>query len=353
MLSEGLAGIAADMAALEPAQRPLVVYLGGSYGRGDGGVAMKEDGSTTLYNDLDFFVFGRNASHCRKIDRALRNLHVKWSEILEVDVEFSAAKAEKKIPRIFSTLMFQELLQGHQLIFGERDILQGLPRLLPEELPPVEGIRLFLNRGAGLLFAAQRILDPTGMNDEQRDFAVRNLHKAVLGCADGLLLIQHRYRWKSSDRLNELKKSHLPFADELLEAYVQALEFKARPQLDRESDLLQRCEQTRQLWQRCLSFAVAGEKDGQIRSSEELRRCLLNSQYVCCNSPLRNALRWLLKTGRPMPLRMLTVQPLIRVLLKLCEILFDNPINGNYIDQKFFLYAKLYGEFVKHWQKFN
>lgn len=352
-LSEGLAGIAADMAALKPAQRPLAVYLGGGYGRGDGGVALQQNGSRTLYNDLDFFVFGKNALHCRTIDRALQPLHVKWSEILNVEVEFSAAKTKNRLSGIVSTLMFQELLQGHQQIFGDRDVLQELPRLLPEELPPVEGIRLFLNRGAGLLFAAQRILAESGMTAKQRDFAVRNLHKAVLGCADGLLLTQHRYCWKSSERLQELNKSGLPFAGELAEAYAQALAFKAQPRPDTESDLLQRCEQIRLLWRRCLLFAVAGEKGESIRNLAELRGGLLHSRFECCDSPLRNALRWLLKTARPLPLRQLTVLPLLRVLLELCEILFENPIGGNYINRDFFSHAKSYDDFVKHWGIFN
>ena len=213
-LSEGLAGIAADLHSLKPAQRPLAVYLGGGYGRGEGGVEVKEDGTRGLYNDLDFFVFGKNRRHCREINRALTRLHLKWSEILQVEVEFSAAKTKNKMSGIVSTLMLQELLQGHQQIFGEEDVLRDLPRMKPETLPPEEGFRLLLNRGAGVLFAAQRILSPGGMNAEQRDFAVRNLHKAVLGIGDALLLIHKNYRWKSHDRLKEVGKLNCPFTAE-------------------------------------------------------------------------------------------------------------------------------------------
>ncbi|MDD3954200.1 MAG: hypothetical protein PHY82_09830, partial [Lentisphaeria bacterium] len=78
-----------------------------------------------------------------------------------------------------------------------------------------------------------------------------------------------------------------------------------------------------------------------------------HSRFECCDSPLRNALRWLLKTARPLPLRQLTVLPLLRVLLELCEILFENPIGGNYINRDFFSHAKSYDDFVKHWGIFN
>ncbi len=352
-LSAGLAGIAADVAALRPSQRPLAVYLGGGYGRGDGGVAVKEDGRHGLYNDLDLFVFGKNGLHCREVNRALQRLHLKWSEILEVDVEFSAAKTEKRLSGILPTLMFQELLQGHQQIYGERDLLGGLPRMQPWDLPPVEGFRLFLNRGAGVLFAAKRILSPDGMDSEQRDYAVRNLHKAVLGCGDALLLTQRRYCWKSNDRLNELSTLDLPFAEELMEAYAKAIAFKAQPRPDRETDLLKRCEQIRQLWRCCLLYAVNHDGKRPVRNITDFRRSILNSRDFCCDSPSRNALRWLLKTAQPLPLRQLTVLPLLRVLLELSEILFENPIGGNYINQDFFSHSKSYNDFVKRWGIFN
>lgn len=352
-LAAGLAGIAADIEALEPARRPLAVYLGGGYGRGDGGVAIREDGSRSLYNDLDFFVFGKNRLHCRKVNAALHRLHLKWSQILEVDVEFSSAKSKERIAGIYPTLMFQELLQGHQQIFGESDILREVSRMQPNELPPEEGFRLFLNRGAGILFAAQRILSPEGMDSEQRDYAVRNLHKAVLGCGDALLLVQHRYCWNSNERLNELRNLALPFAEELTEAYAAALDFKAQPRQDRETNLLHRCEQIRQLWRNGLVYALECKGGAPVRNLTELRKRILDLRPLAYATPLRNALRWLLKTAQPLPLRQLAVLPMLRVLLELCGILFESPIGGNYINHDFFSHAKSFDGFVKHWGIFN
>ena len=352
-LAQHLSEMACDLGSLAPGCRPLAVYLGGGYGRGDGGVAVKDDGSSGLYNDLDLFVFGKNFFHCRRIDRALQTLQNKWSKLLEVEVEFSAAKNIRRLSGFSSTLMFQELLQGHQQIFGEYDVLREVPRLLREELPLAEGARLFLNRGAGMLFAAQRILSLTAMSDEQRDFAVRNLHKAALGCGDALLLMLHQYRWKSDERLAELKMLQLPFAVELVEAYSEALVFKAQPQIDMQADLLERCERMRQLWCRCLVYALCGDTCPSMLKSKELRKLLISKTRQRGDSALRNALRWLLKTFHPLPLQQLTDPPLLRVLLELCGILFENAIGGNYINPDFFSHAKSYHDFIKHWEVFN
>ena len=43
----------------------LCVYLGGSYGRGDGGVRQDQENGI-LYNDLDFFVFSRKSVPMQK-----------------------------------------------------------------------------------------------------------------------------------------------------------------------------------------------------------------------------------------------------------------------------------------------
>ena len=64
----------------------LCVFLGGSYGRGDGGVRLDRENGI-LYNDLDFFVFARNTTSG---DAALlKKIAEKYEHELKVDVDFS------------------------------------------------------------------------------------------------------------------------------------------------------------------------------------------------------------------------------------------------------------------------
>ena len=53
---ELLSGVLAQIAETLK-ESNLAVYLGGSYGRGEGGVRLDRENGI-LYNDLDFFVFG-------------------------------------------------------------------------------------------------------------------------------------------------------------------------------------------------------------------------------------------------------------------------------------------------------
>ncbi|MBR2910360.1 MAG: hypothetical protein IKC05_01995, partial [Lentisphaeria bacterium] len=64
----------------------LSVYLGGSYGRGSGGVRLDRENGI-LYNDLDFFVFARKSS--AEDEKLLKEIAEKYEKKLKVDVDFS------------------------------------------------------------------------------------------------------------------------------------------------------------------------------------------------------------------------------------------------------------------------
>lgn len=205
------------------------VYLGGGYGRGEGGVYVNEEGKARLYNDLDFFVLTEGASkkQCVELSHQLRLIEEDWTKRLEVEVEFGPAKELKDLPRMSNTLMYQELKHGHFQVYGPSGLLKVLPEVSPENLPYMEGIRLLLNRGMGLLFAGEHLAE----HSDDTSFIVRNLNKAVLGSADSLLLTQGRYRWTLEERIDEFAKlaGELGMQSEASEMYRRACEFKYHP----------------------------------------------------------------------------------------------------------------------------
>ena len=72
----------------------ICVLLGGSYGRGDGGVRQdKENG--ILYNDLDFFVFAKKANP--NAQNVLHSVAKKYEKELSIDVDFSKIMTVKDI----------------------------------------------------------------------------------------------------------------------------------------------------------------------------------------------------------------------------------------------------------------
>ena len=198
----------------------LSVYLGGSYGRGDGGVRLDRENGI-LYNDLDFFVFAQESS--AEDEKLLKEISEKYEEKLKVDVDFSRIMTVCDIRKNEKRLMMQELKRGYCLVCGEDLLEKYLPALPAEELPFSEVCRLLLNRGMGLLLAGEKI----SQNSPDTDFILRNLYKAVLGAGDAVLIAGGKYRWHIAARLNWIEETDL--SADWKKLYREAVAFKSSP----------------------------------------------------------------------------------------------------------------------------
>lgn len=203
----------------------VALVLGGGYGRGEGGVFETSAGQKKLYNDLDFFVITENlnSSRLKKVDQALADIGESFTRKIAVDVDFGPAKTLRQLAKMPFTMMWQELREGHVLVYGA-DVLNSLPDHDLHDLPRSEGLRLLLNRGAGLLFAGQ-CFRQENINTVDLDFIGRNLYKAVLACGDVFLILRNQYCLSVQDRLCLLEE----LGAEDVELYRQALRFKLSP----------------------------------------------------------------------------------------------------------------------------
>lgn len=203
MLAEVLASIALDIAALN-LKKVRGIYLGGGYGRGEGGVP--------LYNDLDFFVLADKTSYEEKCDIqvALNAASMKYAEELGIHVDFCFPKTEKDYRKDEKRLMIQEFIRGFVPIYGSAESLSFIHRREAVELPYSEALRLLVNRGMGLLLARTNP-DP--------EFVKRNINKVILGAGDAKLIVDCMYSWRGKTRARFLKNA----------LYDRALEFKFHP----------------------------------------------------------------------------------------------------------------------------
>ena len=252
------------------------VYLGGGYGRGEGGAP--------LYNDLDFFVLTDGASEAEKdaITRRLGELGARHSRELGVDVDFCRAKNELDFKKVERRLMIQEFLQGFVPVYGSREALDFLKRFPAGQLPVTEALRLLVNRGMGLLLARK---------SDDPDFVRRNINKAVLGAGDARLIMEGRYAWKALERAALLDDRD----------YDRALEFKFRPV----------CQ-------------VATWELGHEKWLREVRRLQeMQGRAIRCPAP-RHALRWLARRHTVGSWRTFGMDPLYRILLPLERQLAGN-----------------------------
>ena len=294
------------------------IFLGGGYGRGEGGVFRDGEGRPHLYNDLDFFVFTTGAPRRRRreIDRLIEPVARRWTETLGVDVDFGPAKNTGALRRMARTLMYQELLRGYWRVWGECDLPALIPAIDAKDLPPLEGVRLLLNRGMGLLLAADRAV----AGAEDVDFVLRNLNKAVLGSADALLIGAGRYRYRAPERLAafETLADESGLAPERVAQYARALEFKAWPDARPPEDWNAAWNAARRFW--CESVAgIAGcpaetPPDAVVHALHRKRELRGGTGFV-------NFLNWLRKTRSPGAVREWFDAPELRMLARLYRLL--------------------------------
>ena len=262
----------------------LCVCLGGSYGRGDGGVR-KDRENGILYNDLDFFVFARK--HSDHAEKLLKEIAEKYEIELKVDVDFSRIINVDDIKNNASRLMMQELKRGYHLVCGEDLPDKYLPEIPAEKLPYSEACRLLLNRGMGLLMAGEKISQASA----ETDFILRNIYKAVLGACDAILIASGQYRWRLADRVEAITAIDMP--GDWKNLYVEAVEFKSSPHRQQKADMISFWNCVRDFFQAAI-IRCAGEND---LLAELYRRSSMNGETA-----IRNFIKYVVK-NRTLPLK--------------------------------------------------
>ena len=245
-LADALAAIGREIDAMRIPSLAGVV-LGGGYGRGEGGVReckvesvkCKVEGMPVaecrLSNDLDFFAItkeGATDADAAAVARALEPLSRRWSEKLGIDVDFMG-RTPWRLRHDQERLMVQELVHGYVDVAGEKGevLFAGIERREPSDLPWMEAARLLMNRGMGLLLAAEKLQSVVDGRHPTADcrlsnvhsFINRNINKCILGAGDAFLISRGLYRWRATERADVCEAQGF---DRL---YRSAVEWKFRP----------------------------------------------------------------------------------------------------------------------------
>jgi hypothetical protein len=237
-LERTCARVLSGVRGLIPGKAFEALFLGGGYGRGEGGVLRQAGGDDRPYNDLEFYVAIAGNRHLNEL-RYRRRLEV-LGEILTplagIEVEFKITSLAEFAARPVSMFSY-DLVEGHRLIWGRPDahlLADCAHHHCAENIPADEATRLLMNRGSGLLFARElleRGSDP--LSPEETDFVRRNIAKAELACGDAVLATRGRYTWSCRERQRRLEamRGQLPPAwrDALLRRHAEGVEFKLHP----------------------------------------------------------------------------------------------------------------------------
>lgn len=232
-----LGDITAQVLEEIPAGLIKALVLGGGYGRSEGGVYY--DGTTErLYNDLDIFVFSANLAIWKKnwLNKKLRNLHNKLSARHGLDIDFSPVVSVSRLSNLDLSLRYYDLQCGHQVLYGNPHIMASLPRWKAEDIPQIEALRLMLNRGMGLFFAAEYLNSASFAQNQ--DFIIRNIHKAYQALAEAILIFEHSYHSSTIKRMKLIQAVDLTKyckKAKLRQNILTSMEFKLLPKREDKS----------------------------------------------------------------------------------------------------------------------
>jgi hypothetical protein len=125
------------------------VVLGGSFGRGEGGVMTGADGRLRPVNDYDLMVVDP-----RDLREPLRVLGEQLRSELGIDF-VDLGWLGNDLSRLPATILNYDLRHGSRVIEGDTSVLDAVPTRASGMIPPAEFVRLLLNRAAGVLSGLQ------------------------------------------------------------------------------------------------------------------------------------------------------------------------------------------------------
>lgn len=226
------ARIAAILQEASDAVRPVVppdrlrslVLLGG-YGRGEGGVEVR-DGLEHPHNNLDLLAVTRGPaprSLKARLDEALAPVIERHG--IGIDVGTIADRTLAQAPCL---VMWYDLRHGHRTLLGDADFVPSLDRFRVDRIAPDDVRDLLVNRGTLLVIndalIARGTLDPEG-----RRVVVRHAMKAVIGYGDAWLFSRGAYHWSYAERRRRMA-ARPDAPDALRTLYDRAMAFRFRPE---------------------------------------------------------------------------------------------------------------------------
>ena len=205
------------------------LWLGGGYGRGEGGV-LKSSRGHLPYNDLEFYVCTRGPllANRRRYSWSLHQLGERLSPEAGIDVEFKLT-SQQQLRRERHTMFVYDLVEGHRVLAGAKTISNC--NVSSRAIPLYEATRLLMNRCSGLLFSEEK-LQHREFTAADADFVGRNHAIAQLAFGVVVLTAHGQYHWSCRERAARLQHlvSDAPCLSQIRCHHSLGVEFKFHPQ---------------------------------------------------------------------------------------------------------------------------
>jgi len=210
-----------------PARTVRSIVLFGGYGRGEGGVEVRDD-KERPHNNLDFLVVTRGSrtrGHAvlkGRLDSALEPVAERLG--IGMDVGIIAERSLRHAP---CRVMWYDMRFGHKTVFGDEEFVESLDRFRVDRIMPSDMRDLAVNRGT-LLVINDEILARGALSPYARRTVIKHAVKAIIGYGDALLFTLGDYHWSYVERQKLMRESFdVPRGFRAM--YDEAMEFRFRP----------------------------------------------------------------------------------------------------------------------------
>ncbi|MDX1932663.1 MAG: hypothetical protein SFU56_08670 [Capsulimonadales bacterium] len=211
---------------LRPESVRALVLIGG-YGRGEGGVEVRPDGTEYPHNNLDFLLIGRGgigevAALKAELDPILEELSLRLDIGLDLGIT-----TEARLNASPCLIMWYDMRYGHKTLWGDASYVPSLTRFEAERIPTSEARNLLVNRGT-LLVINDALIERGIRSEKERRTVVRHAVKAIIGYGDALLYFRGEYHWSYAEKRKRMA-GRTDVSAEFRALYDVAMGFRFRP----------------------------------------------------------------------------------------------------------------------------
>ena len=204
------------------AVKAIILY--GSYGRGEGAFYSDENGNIHTYNDYDLILVVDDFIESIKINQIAHSLEekldVKWIDISQ--------KKKSKLKNLKLTIFNYDLKYGSRVIYGDKEILDNVPKFKSSKISLKEAETLYFTRLYTFIGSITENNFVIGVKDENARFFRNQMAKAILAVVDSLLLIKGEYHYSYKKR-GSLIQQFYPDKKDLIKMAKWALSEKLNP----------------------------------------------------------------------------------------------------------------------------
>lgn len=202
----------------------IAIILYGSYGRDEGAFYADRNGIIHTYNDYDLILIVDeyiDSTILTQIAHLLEEkLDVKWIDISQ--------KKRSKLEKLKLTIFNYDLKYGSRVIYGDKDILDNIPKYKSNEISLKEAETLYFTRLYTFIGTVGDNNFVNGVKDENARFFRNQMAKAILAVVDCLLLVIGKYNYSYKKRVLLLQQ-YYPEKSSLIELAKWALSEKLNP----------------------------------------------------------------------------------------------------------------------------